>query len=264
MILSPNKWELDVQGYLNTCNITATTPRQQIRDFAAGVNALGLWNNMVCWPLRSSQNAGFGSTAYSLGGLGAFDGTLVNAPGWTADGIAFANASSQHITTTYTTDISTADTVIGAVGKLTDAGIRYLVGIGQSGASGRGFELAQGTASSLQAQTFGTVPMAPTINHNATQGSFETYAGLSSNNGTTTTVVFGSSSNFLTNPTHVIVSGAKPFCIGVNGLGAITDRYMQGDIMVAFVMRGAAATLSNYLALRQLIKTTLGQGIAIA
>jgi hypothetical protein len=58
MTITPNKWELDVQGYLNTCNITSATPRKQIRDFSAGVNDLGLWNSMVCWPLRSSQNYG--------------------------------------------------------------------------------------------------------------------------------------------------------------------------------------------------------------
>jgi hypothetical protein len=51
MTITPNKWELDVQGYLNTCNITDATPRKQIRDFSAGVNDLGLWNSMVCWPL---------------------------------------------------------------------------------------------------------------------------------------------------------------------------------------------------------------------
>ena len=58
MTITPNKWELDVQGYLNTCNITDPLPRKQIRDFSAGVNDLGLWNSMVCWPLRSSQNYG--------------------------------------------------------------------------------------------------------------------------------------------------------------------------------------------------------------
>jgi hypothetical protein len=80
---------LDVQGYLNVCNISDATPRQQIRDFAKGVNDLELWNSMVCWPLRSSQNAGTGTTAYSLGGLGTFNGTLVNGPAWGVDGIAF-------------------------------------------------------------------------------------------------------------------------------------------------------------------------------
>lgn len=89
MVVSQQKWELDTQAYLNVCNITAELPRQQIRDFSKRVNDLGLWNSMVCWPLRSSQNAGVGLTAYSLGGLGRFDGTLVGGPTWGADGISF-------------------------------------------------------------------------------------------------------------------------------------------------------------------------------
>ena len=78
-----------MQGYLNVCNISAATPRQQIRDFAKGVNDLGLWNSMVCWPLRSSQNYGSGDTVFSLGGLGTFNGTRVGGPTWGTDGIAF-------------------------------------------------------------------------------------------------------------------------------------------------------------------------------
>ena len=96
MTISPNKWELDVQGYLNVCNITSATARQQIRDFAKGVNDLGLWNSMVCWPLRSSQNYGSGTTAFSLGGLGTFNGTLVNGPSWGSDGID-TSPSNSHV-----------------------------------------------------------------------------------------------------------------------------------------------------------------------
>jgi hypothetical protein len=96
MTISPNKWELDVQAYLNACNITATTPRAQIRDFAAGVNALGLWNSMVCWPLRSTQNAGTGTTAYSLGGLGTHNMTLVGGPTWGSDGLTMTTAHHAH------------------------------------------------------------------------------------------------------------------------------------------------------------------------
>lgn len=106
MVISPNKWELDVQGYLNTCNITAATPRKQIRDFAAGVNDLGLWSSMVCWPLRSSQNASTGTTAFSLGGLGAFNGTLVNGPTWGADYLSFVPANAS-MTASLPTDFST-------------------------------------------------------------------------------------------------------------------------------------------------------------
>jgi hypothetical protein len=64
--------------------ITASgaTDVRAVDQFVKGVKALGLYDSMVCWPLRSSQNAGTGTTAYSLGGLGAYNGTLVNGPTW--------------------------------------------------------------------------------------------------------------------------------------------------------------------------------------
>ncbi len=67
--------------------------------FVKGVKDLGLWDSMVSWPLRSSQNAGTGTTAYSLGGLGTYNGTLVNGPTWGTDGILFNAATNTHITT---------------------------------------------------------------------------------------------------------------------------------------------------------------------
>jgi hypothetical protein len=70
-----------------------------IQKFVQGVKTLGLWNDMVCWPLRSAQNAGTGTTAYSLGGLGAFNGTLVNGPTWGVDGVNF-NATTARIEAT--------------------------------------------------------------------------------------------------------------------------------------------------------------------
>jgi hypothetical protein len=66
--------------------------------FVKGVKELGLWSDMACWPLRSSQNAGTGTTAYSLGGLGTFNGTLTNGPSWTADGITFDGSNDYIIT----------------------------------------------------------------------------------------------------------------------------------------------------------------------
>jgi hypothetical protein len=57
-----------------------------IQQFVKGVKDLGLWNNMVCWPMRSTQNAGTGTTVYSIGGFGAYSGTLVNGPAWGGSG----------------------------------------------------------------------------------------------------------------------------------------------------------------------------------
>jgi hypothetical protein len=69
------------------CRRSGASDKRAINAFVRGVKSLGLWNSMVCWPLRSSQNAGTGTTAYSLGGLGTFDGTLTNGPAWGVDGL---------------------------------------------------------------------------------------------------------------------------------------------------------------------------------
>jgi hypothetical protein len=69
------------------CQVSGAQDRAAINFFVKGIKNLGLYNDMVCWPLRSAQNAGTGSTAYSLGGLGTYDGTLVNGPTWGANGV---------------------------------------------------------------------------------------------------------------------------------------------------------------------------------
>jgi hypothetical protein len=77
------------------CQASGAQDRAAINFFVKGIKQLGLWNDMVCWPLRSAQNAGTGSTAYSLGGLGTYNGTLVNGPTWGVDGVDFSGATSQ-------------------------------------------------------------------------------------------------------------------------------------------------------------------------
>jgi hypothetical protein len=87
----------DAQAFID---VSGATDVEGINHFVKGMKRLGLWSSMVCWPLRSSQNAGTGSTAYSLGGLGTYNGTLVNGPTWGTDGITSAGGvSTPHITT---------------------------------------------------------------------------------------------------------------------------------------------------------------------
>lgn len=67
---------------------------QSIRDlnqFVISLKKMNLWASMVCWPFRAQHNAGLGTTAYSLGGLGIFNGTLTNGPTWGVDGISFGS-----------------------------------------------------------------------------------------------------------------------------------------------------------------------------
>jgi hypothetical protein len=91
-----------------------------IDAFVRGAKDLGLWNSMVCWPLRSTQNAGTGTTAYSLGGLGTFNGTLVDGPTWGVDGLTFLVASAQGVSATVG-NLSLPEQTLFGVSKVANA-----------------------------------------------------------------------------------------------------------------------------------------------
>jgi hypothetical protein len=92
-------FDADAAAYFVTAGVTDATAKSQINAFVVGVKGLGLYNSMVCWPLRSTQNAGTGTTVYSLGGLGTFNGTLVNSPTRGVDGINLVGSPTPSITT---------------------------------------------------------------------------------------------------------------------------------------------------------------------
>ena len=106
LLLSPNNskaavYDKDAINYFSRAGVTNATAKSQINAFVKGVKNLGLYNSMVCWPLRSSQNAGTGSTAYSLGGLENPNASLVNSPTWGTDGIT-TNGTSSYVISTLT------------------------------------------------------------------------------------------------------------------------------------------------------------------
>jgi hypothetical protein len=82
-------FDADAAAYFDRAGVTDATAKSQINTFVVGVKALSLYNNMICWPLCSAQNNGSGTTAYSLGGLGIYNGTLTNGPTWGTTGITF-------------------------------------------------------------------------------------------------------------------------------------------------------------------------------
>lgn len=93
--ISQPSYDTDASTFFTTASITNTTGKQQISRFVIGIKYLGLWGNMVCWPLRSEQNRGSGTTAYSLGGYATYNATLTNGPTWSSSGIVFNNTSKQ-------------------------------------------------------------------------------------------------------------------------------------------------------------------------
>lgn len=94
--------DTDGDAYLARAGVTNPLGRCEVLWFTRGMKALGLWQNMVAWAMRSYQNVGTGSTVYSIGGLGVLNGTMVNSPMWSVDGIVNnANSWISSSSTTY-------------------------------------------------------------------------------------------------------------------------------------------------------------------
>jgi hypothetical protein len=230
--------------------------------FVKGVKNLGLWESMVCWPLRSSQNAGTGTTAYSLGGLGTFNGTLVNGPTWGADGITFVNASSQHILmgSQVFTD---SDYTMFAAFKLTDVAVTNLIACALSWNRGGFLGVASNGAT--------TDRHAVWTNTGAFPGAQLSASGVSTVMHTAALSANASEFRFFTNGAS-FVSGAGNYQIatgsgktvigGANNIGAGIIGHFNGDIAFAFAASQHLST-ANVAALNNLYKSTLGTGLSL-
>jgi hypothetical protein len=223
------------------CQASGAQDRAAINFFVKGIKRLGLWDDMVCWPLRSAQNAGTGSTAYSLGGLGTYNGTLVNGPTWGADGVNF-NVVNAHISVTGT--INQPLTVMGAVDfKTTTNGGGLIDGTNRVHLFNGG-EVAQATF-------FAGSTLASGANTYSTGKNFIAgYAnGASSSvhvNGSTTTGNAGANN-----------LGGNTIFIGNNSSQTFGDK----NIDIAFCAIFSGQTYSD--AVRLLYKSTLGQGLGL-
>ena len=241
-------------------------PRKQLNDFVLGIKGLGLWGNTICWPLRSSQNAGTGTTAYSLGGLGTFNGTFGGStlPTWNADGVNFTNDSSAKITTSLAQG-SSDDINIFAVVECNAFGSDANVFAGTRGGSGgsnAGFTCAQDWygqgAGPLLWDTSGT----GTINAFVTRtinGSFNAYTHRVSVSGATKTIGVK-----LNTGTETAVSAIRTYVAGNNlTIGSetpnATSTALGGKIPFIAYFKSASLASGFY----NLYKTTLGTGLGL-
>jgi hypothetical protein len=235
----------DAAAYVTTAGVTDATAKTQINDFVKGIKNLGLWSNIISWPLRSAQNAGTGTTAYSLGGLITKNGTLTNGPTWGTDGINFDGAN-DYINVPFTEKSGYTSHNFGTIASLTsvaDTRIAVQGGgpwVGIKGATGLLTVSDDGADTSLGAYTLNDFFGA---NYDKTGGSYKAYRA-GNLIGTTSTAVTLSSS---------------PLLIGTY---ATNFFFWSGTIAFAHLFDKSLTDDEN-LSLYNLYKTTLGTGLGL-
>jgi hypothetical protein len=253
-LFSSRKWQLDTQAYLNTCNISSALPRQQIRDFAKGVNDLGLWDSMVCWPLRSTQNYGSGTTAFSLGGLGSYNGTLTGGPVWAADGkgITF-DGSNDKIATTFSGLGANVARDLFVVAKASNQSLAILAAVHptdvSSNSSNKPWGILQfSNATTWSAWTGLNAPSLATV----TTGQFS-----SASFGYNGSAAYGYLNGSTVSVANETPDTYSPNSLTIGGPGG-QNWFFNSDI--AFVMLATTSSAPN---LHALYKTTLGTGLGL-
>jgi hypothetical protein len=244
-------YDTDASTYFTTAGVINTAGRQQISRFVTGVKDLGLWSSMVCWPLRSTQNAGTGTTAYSLGGFGTYNGTLVNGPTWQTDGVLFNRTLATHISASRPigTAASSAYSIFSVhVNFVEDAQYRALW-IGRDASNDRMFFRTTGDA--FSASNFGVTAPSPVDGTHSTvlvaQAGDTPKSALSYKDGVVATTGSGNATG--TNTIYLI-----------GGDGTLSTRSFGFPIAFngAFNLALSAAQI---LQIHTLYKTTLGQGL---
>jgi hypothetical protein len=234
---------------------TTQNSRQLINNFVKGIKSLGLWNSMVCWPLRSSQNVGGGTTAFSLGGLGAFDGNLINGPAWGSSGINFNKTATQFIGTSLNPNLTNNGIFVCSDWSQISSSEIQITAIGNRdiyGSGGRGASLGVTNASNLRAISS---PDGTTINSfqiTPLPTGFGCHSMLS--NGSVLTV----NQNNTQVATQTIVSGTTQVSLNI-GSALYAQYTYKGVIPFAAAFYAPVSNTAIY----NLYKSTLGLGLGL-
>jgi hypothetical protein len=224
-----------------------------IQQFVKGVKDLGLWDDMVCWPLRSSQNAGTGTTAYSLGGLGTYNGTLVNGPTWGSDGVTFDATNDRLDLPTIAATASTLYSVFAATsfaslqGLIVDGKVGVLLGTG----GGTSVSAADLNAGNIAVFVIGSTL---TVNNFASVS-----ASFSATSGNTDARLYRNGA-FVSSGNRTLTSTDTGTRVGARAASA---QWFFGGTMATSVLFSSVLTDQQCSDFNTLYKSTLGTGLSL-
>jgi hypothetical protein len=256
-----NPLDRDAREYISRAGVTDATGRIQLNAFVRGVKNLGVWANLVCWPLRSTQNSGgadpTNTTVYSLGGLGTYNGTRINGPTWGPDGINFVAASNTHVTTGFNMSFNQDKTWIAAA-QSTGPGngiVPRIIGREGAAESELTINISNSTTGSGLNTWSGSISSTRNVSFALT--SWHEYGVSFDYNNTTARYLLDGTTEDISRLSDSSVSVAANIGNGQNN----TNNW---DGKMAYVIRVSSAVTANVMiSLGQLAKQTLGTGLAI-
>jgi hypothetical protein len=241
----------DAKAFIDT---TGATDTLAIVAWVVGIKNLGLWEDLVCWPLISTQNYGSGGIVESLGGYVARPATLTGPYAWTTNGFVCENNSGILASISPTISFAPNTTQINIIRE-------NLAG------SGVGVTVIQGT--SLNPYLGLVVNGLRGISHRGTNlGGSRNYPARSINNFNFLGAMIGSAD-------HQLVSNATYSSVFIQALATSSQfnivfrspilTVLTGNIThaMSILFPSRKLTQTEIQAVRTLYKSTLGAGLTL-
>jgi hypothetical protein len=234
---------------------------RQLNQFVISIKKMGLWYNIVCWPLRANQNAGSGTRVYSLGGLGVYDGTMNGTISWQPNGIFYPNDNTHKwISTAFTMAFDSANSSF-AVGALTPTAstVRRYIGAPSVPASPLTVGVSANTTTMLNIDVWSeSVGTNLAFSRNL---SIFNWLGISWNYASSSNNINGQvNSTFETSSRASSATGKRGWTIG--GGQFVTDNF-TGTMSIAIYFPIIDVSQADKLLLYNLYKSTLGQDLGL-
>ena len=252
---------------LNYNGFKTPTDISSVDQFVRGVKDLGIWSYMTCWTFRENQNAGSGITAYSLSGLGTYNGTLTNGPTWQANGIRSTGVGvpPPNIVLNNTNLLSYSErtffAVINPLANTTDNTVAMTNNYGFSFAgSGTGMYLGG-------PPQYNRIQAGQNGNYSEVTGTALTLSIFSSialtyNAGPITFYRNGTANGTNSSGTLRTLTDTNPIRLMAMNGGTLNDRGLNG-IFAFFADIRIALSADQILGLNSLYKSTIGKGLAL-
>lgn len=253
------QFDIDTKRYLNRVNTYRSlnslpdiqkSDAADIDNFVIGLKDLGLWYATLCWHLRSIHNIGTGSTVFSMGGLGAFDGTMINSPTWGINGIT--NSATGRIDTNWFIDGGGQAHIF--VGNSTTASALRCYGGTLSNSNTRGIRFRD------DAVLWGDGSLRQWNVNLSSIGNFKMAAALY-NRPETMYAFLNTTQNTFTSFNEVVAGTNILSLLNARDLGSSTQFYSGQAALYMTIMR--RLTITQYNTIYNLYKTTIGKGLGL-
>jgi hypothetical protein len=247
-------------------------------SFIKGAKQLGIWQNMICWPLRSQHNLGSGSTVLSLGGLGNYNGSMVNSPTWGSNAITFTGSSSQAISVNQLPLISprgfsiaslySRDALYGSTATncgFDDSVLGTQCGIADANNGFTGFAATLNTGATVGGNATNAVGGIGSNTYNFCLGTFNLHSLLCNQHLYTAPGSYSANSGYysITSsiPANTTIRGNATSRFAIGRWGANQARNFNGKISATFFFTIDVTNVQS--SLYNLIKTTIGKGLGL-